>query len=390
MTAETTTENLLHRELLARVADEGGMTFADYMAQALYHPRYGYYMTNQARIGKEGDFYTSSNVHSLFGGLIARQLHQMWQLLGEEEFTIAEQGPGEAYLSSDILDALAEQFPDCYARIRYRLVEHSELARDRQKERLARHLTRVDWCSLDDLAGMQGCFLSNELIDAFPVHLIEMGEKGPQEVYVVAQDGQLSEELRPPSTPEIERYFRWLGVWPAVGNRAEVNLSGVDWMRRIGDLLRRGFVLTIDYGYPANELYAPWRREGTLLCYHRHQTNENPYQHVGRQDITAHIDFTALEKSGLDVGLETLFLGEQYRFLMGLGFVEALIELQAKTDDPQEAQALRLTLKNLILPDSGMGGTFKVLIQGKGVSDAKLLCQRQMNELPLPGEGVFP
>jgi SAM-dependent MidA family methyltransferase len=158
-------------------------------------------------------------------------------------------------------------------------------------------------------------------------------------------------------------------------------------MQEVGRLLGRGFALTVDYGYPAAELYAPWRRNGTLMCYHRHSSGENPYRHVGCQDITAHIDFTALQRAGEEVGLVPLWFGEQYRFLLSLGFVEALIELQAREPDEKNARALRLTLKNLILPDGGMGETFKVLIQGKGVGSPELLCARPLRSIPLPPAG---
>ncbi len=367
-----------------RIGEAGGITFAEYMEHCLYHPEYGYYMSPRVRIGKPGDFYTSSSVHSLFGRLLARQVAEMWELLGKKSFTVAEQGPGEAHLCQDILDALAEEAPQCYAQLRYRLVELNPHNRQRQKERLSRHLDRVDWCALDDLAGMEGCFLSNELVDAMPVHLVEKLDGKLQEVFVVEQAGELSEELRKPSTPHIAEHLLRLGAGPYEGNRAEVNLHAGNWMRQVSALMARGFVLTIDYGYPANELYAPFRRNGTLMCYHRHTTNENPYQHIGCQDLTAHVDFTALEQFGSAVGLEPLFFGEQYRFLMGLGFVEALMELQAKERDPQKAMALRMTLKNLILPEGGMGELFKVLVQGKGVGKPDLLCCRRISDLPVP------
>jgi SAM-dependent MidA family methyltransferase len=155
-------------------------------------------------------------------------------------------------------------------------------------------------------------------------------------------------------------------------------------MRKVGGLLRRGFVVTIDYGYPAAELYAPFRRGGTLMCYHRHRAVEDPYQRVGSQDMTAHVDFSALQIAGGEAGLETLYFGEQYRFLLGLGFVEELMALQAGESDPRRAQALRLTLKNLIMPEGGMGETFKVLVQGKDVGHPELLCARRLSELPVP------
>jgi len=371
-----------------RIAEAGGaIPFADFMALCLYHPQYGYYMAPRDRIGREGDFFTSSSVHALFGRLIARQLRQMWELLGGGSFVVAEQGAGEGHLALDILNAVREESPDFYEQLHYHLVEISTDNRARQAQQLAGHSERVGWCALEELAGMEGCILSNELADAFPVHLVEKRDGELREVYTVNGEDGFAEELHPLSTPAIAEHFRWLGVSPTEGNRAEVNLQAVGWIRDLGRLLKRGFVLTVDYGYPAAELYAPWRRNGTLMCYHRHTSSDNPYQQVGCQDITAHVDFTALQRAGEEAGLQPIWFGEQYRFLLGLGFVEALLELQARETDEKSARALRLTLKNLILPDGGMGETFKVLIQGKDVGSPELLCARPLRSLPLPPAG---
>ncbi|MBE0598104.1 MAG: SAM-dependent methyltransferase [Desulfuromonadales bacterium] len=367
-----------------RIADAGGIPFVDYMELCLYHPQHGYYMTERPRIGRQGDFFTSSSVHAAFGRLLARQLRQMWEILGEGEFTVAEQGAGEGHLCLDILDAIAEEAPEFYRHLRYRLVEIGPASRGRQGDLLHRHRQRVDWCSLKELAGMQGCFLSNELVDAFPVHLLEKRDGELREVYVVEHGGQFGEELRPPSTPRLADHFRWLGIGPVEGNRAEANLEAVRWLHQVASVVARGFVLTIDYGYPAGELYAPFRRNGTLMCYSRHTATDDPYRLVGCQDITAHIDFTALQRAGEEDGLQTLYFGEQYRFLLALGFVEQLLELQAREADEQKARALRMSLKNLILPDGGMGETFKVLVQGKGVGEPSLHCARSLRDLPLP------
>jgi SAM-dependent MidA family methyltransferase len=375
----------LAEEIRARIAEAGGITFAEYMTLCLYHPQYGYYMAPRQRIGKTGDFYTSASVHPMFGELVAGQLAQMWELLGGGAFTIAEQGPGEGHLALDILDAVQSRYPDFYRQLHYRLVEVSPDGRQRQQEILARHHPQLDWCQLDALQGMQGCLLSNELVDAFPVHLVEKRGGELQEVYVVTgEQGGFAEELRPLSTPLLRDHLALVGCEPAEGNRAEVNLQAGSWMRQVAGLLHRGFVLTVDYGYPATELYAPHRRGGTLMCYHRHTAGEDPYRLVGEQDITAHVDFTLLERAGAQAGLEPLYFGEQYRFLMGLGFVEALMERQAREPDERRAAALRMTLKNLILPEQGMGETFKVLVQGKGVGHPQLLCARPIRDLPLP------
>lgn len=374
----------LKEEISELIKRQGPISFARFMELCLYHPKFGYYTSPRTRIGKQGDFFTSSSVHSLFGRLIARQIVQLWQLMGRGAFQLVEQGAGEGYLALDLLDALADEAPELYRCLDYRIVEVSDDHCRRQREKLGRHLAagRVSWCSYEDLTPFRGCFLTNELVDAFPVHIVEKQKGELQEVMVDWRDGCFVEALQPLSEPGLSGYFE---DQPLVeGNRAEVNLAAGAWMERVGGLIEQGAVLTIDYGYPAEELLAPWRRAGTLLCYHRHSSSDNPYQHIGCQDMTAHINFTQLEAAGRRAGLETLYFGEQYRFLMGLGFLEELIRLQATETDPKRAQALRMTLKNLIMPDGGMGESFKVLIQAKGLEPAELLCARPIRDIGVP------
>lgn len=367
----------LHRQAQA----VGGIPFADFMAQALYHPQYGYYMAPRQRIGKSGDFFTSSSVTAVFGRLVARQLAEMAELLGDANFQVVEQGGGEGHLALDILDALAVEAPRLYSRLTYTLIEVSQDNRQRQAGNLAAHAERLVWADENDWTIASGCFLSNELVDAFPVHVVEKHAGALQEVFVVSHDDAFVEELRAASNPLLAGHFAWLGCGPVEGNRAEVNLAAPAWLRGVARRITRGFVLTIDYGYPAQELYALHRRAGTLMCYHRHQADDNPYERVGEKDITAHVDFTALRKAGDEVGLATLWFGEQYRFLLGLGFFEELVRLEAAAPTEKEARALRLTLKNLILPDAGMGETFKVLVQGKNVGTPRLLCSRSLDAI---------
>ena len=358
------------------------MGFAEFMDQALYHPQYGYYMRARERIGKAGDFFTSSSVDALFGRLIARQLMEMDRLLPGDVFQIVEQGAGEGHLALDILDTLSSEAVDLYDRLRYTLVEVSRNNRDRQAATLAGHTEKIAWSDERSWTIQSGCFLSNELVDAFPVHVVEKRAGRLKDVYVTSDGHVFTEELREADS-RLSDYFAWLGCEPIEGNRAEANLLAPVWMRSVGERIGQGFVLTIDYGYPSAELYAPFRRTGTLMCYHRHQADENPYDKVGDKDITAHIDFSALQKAGLEVGLETVWFGEQYRFLLGLGFFEELVRLEAAAADEKEARALRMTLKNLILPEAGMGETFKVLVQGKQVGTPELLCSRSPATLTL-------
>lgn len=376
---------VLQKSILA----QGPLSFAAFMESCLYHPQYGYYMGARQRIGREGDFFTSSSVHAIFGQLIAKQLHQMWEILGcPADFIVAEQGAGTGHIALDILTALQADYPDFYSKLRYCIVEISEDNRFRQRELLVSHQARVSWCEQSDLSGMVGCYLSNELVDAFPVHLVEKREGKLLEVCVSVAHGTFYEILQEPTTEALSAYLKWVGVELADGNRAEINLAAPSWLSNVAGLLQRGFVLTIDYGYLASELFAPWRTSGTLMCYYQHTTDDNPYIRIGEQDLTTHVDFSALIKAGEESGLQKLFYGDQCKFLLGLGFVDALLQAQASAVDPHHAQALRLTLKNLILPEGGMGEIFKVLIQGKGVEAANLLCARSLRDLPLPVSGV--
>jgi SAM-dependent MidA family methyltransferase len=382
-TTSTRSDTPLVALLRDQIDAAGGIPFVDFMAQALYQPQYGYYMCARDRIGKAGDFFTSSSVNALFGRLLARQLAEMAGLLGDGAFQIVEQGAGEGHLALDVLDALADEAPALYGRTSYTLIEVSADNRVRQAQLLAAHRDRVNWCDDEAWRIEAGCFLSNELVDAFPVRLIEKRDGELQEVFVINTPDGFAEELRPLTGPSVSEHFDWLGIAPLEGNRCEVNLAAPDWMCRLSERLGRGFVLTIDYGYPAEELYAPHRRAGTLMCYQRHRADDNPYDRVGEKDITAHVDFTALQKAGAGAGLQTLWFGEQYRFLLGLGFFEELVRMEAAASDEREARALRLTLKNLVMPEAGMGETFKVLVQGKGVGAPQLSCSRPISAIPL-------
>lgn len=380
--ADITEKTRLAEFLLGRIRSRGEMTFASFMEAALYEPDLGYYTSPGRKVGAEGDFYTSMNVHSAFGRLIAQQICQFWQLLGSPaSFTVAEAGAGGGQLAQDILDAISEENQALYGALIYRLIEKEPSLKDAQAERLVQHADRLAWSSPDELAqgelSFTGCIISNELFDAMPVHIVEMTDEGLKEVYVGADADGFRERLAAPSTPELAAYLQRFEVSLMRGQRGEINLVAPEWITAAAGALERGFVLTIDYGYLTEELYTPQRRNGTLLCYHKHSTSENPYILVGEQDITTHINFSQLMEAGNDAGLATVWFGEQYRFLLGVGLVEELIRLEATAKTEQEKLKHRLALKKLMLPEGGMGDTFKVLIQGKGVENPQLLCMRK-------------
>jgi len=230
---------------------------------------------------------------------------------------------------------------------------------------------------------VEGCFLSNELVDAFPVHQVIFDRGNLKEIYVTQDHGQLKEQWGKLSDLRIVSYFQSMGITLQEGQRAEVNLKALDWMEKVARCLKKGFVLTIDYGYLAKELYGSHRREGTLLCYTQHQTSENPYERLGEQDITSHVNFTGLIQKGEEVGLRFTGLVPQYQFLIALGLLQEMESLGREMPE-MDALQLRLSLKHLIEPEMGMGEVFKVLIQHKGIDQPQLDGLRDLNSIPWP------
>lgn len=376
---ETVDDRALRTILLQRIKEKGSITFAEFMSACLYEPGLGYYTSPGRKVGAEGDFYTSSNVHRVFGRLIAREIVRMWQTMGEpDNFQIVEAGAGNGRLAADVMDGVCELSPKLYSTVTCRLIEAEPSLAETQARMLAPHSSRLAWSSPAELSsgslGITGCIYSNELVDALPVHLVEMTGEGLQEVMVAAEEDRFREILAPTSTPELEHFFAVRGITLAPGQRAEVRLAADGWVKGVAASLERGFVMTIDYGYLAAELYGRMRMNGTLLCYYRHQLEEDPYIRVGLQDITTHVDFSSLIQVGETAGLHKIWYGEQYRFLMATGMMEEMMALEARPLPEEQRLKDRLALKKLMLPDGGMGDTFKVLVQGKNVGTPDLLC----------------
>jgi SAM-dependent MidA family methyltransferase len=362
----------VHQIISDEIREKGPLTFARFMEICLYDPQFGYYSSGRAGRGREGDYYTSPTVHPVFGALLGKQLAQMWQLLGEGAFEIVEMGGGEGYLCLDVLDYLQGNELQFYDLLRYRMVEISPVCIEKQKELLSPHRAKITWDSVADMGAMEieGCFLSNELVDAFPVHRVVVEKGELKEIYVDSDKEQFFEVQSDPSTPELEAYFQRLGITLAEGQRAEVNLKALQWLDSVSQGLKRGFVITIDYGYPAQELFSSHRRDGTFMCYRGHRALSDPYSHLGLQDMTSHVDLTSLINWGEGCGLELTGVVPQYRFLLALGILEEAARV-GEGRESWEAMNERLTLKHLILP-GGMGETFKVLIQHKGIERPQL------------------
>ncbi|MCW6037817.1 class I SAM-dependent methyltransferase [Spirulina subsalsa FACHB-351] len=353
------------------------LTFADYMNLVLYHPQSGYYSTGIPTIGRQGDFFTSSHLGADFGELLAQQILQIWDILGHPHpFQLLEMGAGTGQCAGDILRFISTNSPDLLQSLQYLIIETSAKLIRQQKEQLSGYLAqgiRVEWHSWESLPdhSLRGCCFSNEFIDAFPVHQVTVQGGELQEIYVTLEEGKLTEVIGELSTPMIQEYFELLDInllastYPE-NYRTEVNLAALDWLKTLSRKLKQGYVITIDYGYSASQYYHPQRNNGTLQCYYQHHRHSNPYVNLGHQDITAHVNFTALEKWGELLGLKTLGFTKQALFLMALGLGERLAALSGGDWGIMEVLQRRDALHQLMNPD-GLGG-FGVLVQGKGLT----------------------
>jgi len=364
------------------------MTVAAFMELALYHAELGYYARAARRSGRAGDFFTSVDVGPLFGELLEVQLEEMWRLLAanplqspipnpRSPFDLVEAGAGSGRLAADILRAAKRRDPECYDSIRLHLVEASAAARAAQRETLGEVGERLA-ASTDTLpSSFQGALVANELLDALPTHQVVMREDGLREVYVAAQSpasvGSRQSALHliegPPSTPALQAYLDRLGVALEPEWRVEINLRAVEWVRDAARRLARGFMILIDYGHDAAELYSATHSLGTLTSYAAHraegaESSSAPawLQRPGERDITAHVDFTSVRAAAEAEGMTTIGFLDQTYFLLGL--------LQQSAIDPQSA-IRNPQLKTLILP-GGLGSTQKVLLLGKGVGSPPL------------------
>lgn len=359
--------NLLEQKIIDRINTKGPIPFEAFMEMALYEPGLGYYASENTDIGKAGDFFTSQHLHPVFGAMIGRQLEEMWEILGRPSvFHAVELGAGTGLLCMDIMNYLRGKA--LFDALAYVIVEINPFLRDKQEKLLHAYSGKLTWVSsFRELSAIEGCVLSNELPDAFPVHLVEMDEE-LKEIYVAFADGHFTEIKGQLSTDSLSGYLREFSIELPAGYRTEINLRIKDWLASSSEILSKGFILTIDYGYPAQEYYSEERNRGTLLCYYRHQVNENPYQNMGVQDITAHVNFSSLKKWGEELGLKTLGFCNQGAFFVSLGIDRVMGELFTNTSDYLFEIA---KIKRLILPGT-IGETHKVMIQYKGTDNPNL------------------
>lgn len=345
--------------------------FRDYMELCLYHPTFGYYCRDTIKVGKEGDFYTSASIGTIMGEVAGRFFARL--LSGPEAeggaVAISEWGGGSGRMAGQILDAIAERSPDVYDRLRYVMVEISPFHRMLQQEELKRHpnvlhMTPDEW--LNNVPACNRIVFSNELLDAFPVHRITKRNGIGYEVYVEWDDG--AERLRERLVPLSEEhpaaaYMKREGIVLKEGQLAEINIQAVEWVRAVCQAMRQGTLVTVDYGDIAEELYAAHRMNGTLMCYRKHQAFDDPYRFPGEQDMTSHVDFSAIVRAGTEIGFSESSLRTQKQFLIDEGVMELLCEHDGR--DPFSPAARRnRAIRQLLISDQ-MSELFKVLVQTK-------------------------
>jgi len=369
------------------------------MQICLYDPSHGYYSANAEQFGKAGDFYTSSDVHAVFGRLLARQFDEIWQALDRPpEIEILELGPGRGLFARDVLDWSDKKFPDFFASLTYTLQESSPALRARLQETLREHLDTGRVAVPEERPSLAQRFsagesgdsdqvpegrptgpfrtlapgvplivFANEFFDALPVEILSAHGK----LHIAVENNRLRETWLPPLAQELEFLDRY-GVHPEGGERIEVPILAQNWVRQIASSIARGrlLIVIIDYGYTRNEQLSG-RHRGTLMAYRHHSASPDPYQAPGEQDLTAHVNFTALVARCEQAGMRCEKLLTQSQFLMGIGEKNQFADAFEDCRVPQERAKVALQLKHLVTPE-GMGENFRVLIASRGIDPRKV------------------
>ncbi len=361
----------LRQIIEGEIRRNGPIPFSRYMELCLYHPQHGYYSRHAGQFGKAGDFYTSSDVHAVFGRLLARQFEQMWRALDiPARLDIVELGPGRGLFARDVLDWSKKKFPEFFDAVRYILLESSPALREALGQRLQEHIAagkasvRESLETGDALTGASTIVFANEFFDALPVDVVD--HRG--ELRVDVHDGRFVETFVPPA-PELLEFLDRYSVRPQEHERVEACSAALRWMERIAGRIELGFAVLIDYGYTRGEQVAG-RHRGTVMAYRQHTASDDPYAAPGEQDITAHVNFTALQTAGEAAGLLGLGLLTQSQFLMGIGEENQFTDAFEDCRMPQEQAKVALQLKHLVTP-AGMGESFQVLVMGRGVEKEK-------------------
>ena len=361
----------LRRKIEEEIRQRGPLPFSRYMEMCLYHPELGYYAAHTQQFGKAGDFYTSSDVHAVFGRLLARQFEEMWRALGSPAaLQIVELGPGRGLFAQDVLEWSEKKFPEFFRPVRYLLVEASPALRQRLAEILARHIQAGKagiYSSIEELPKQfpaPTIVFANEFFDALPVEVVSDGG----ELRIACEQGGFVESFVPATAATLEFLDRY-SVHPEAGERVEAAPAAQQHMRAIANRIGSGFVIVIDYGYTREEQLAG-RHRGTVTAFRRHAISASPYQAPGEQDITAHVNFTALAVMARALGLAAFPLVTQSQFLVGIGEDTQFSDAFEDCRLPQEQAKVALQLKHVATP-AGMGDFFHVLVLARAVEKEK-------------------
>jgi SAM-dependent MidA family methyltransferase len=358
--------NWLRPKIEQEIRERGPIPFSRYMELCLYDLEFGYYSRTAAQFGKAGDFYTSSDVHAVFGRLLARQFDEMWRVLGSpEHIMLKELGPGRGLFAQDVLDWSEKRFPDFFRALRYVLDERSPALRQRIEETLSRHFEsgKAACCSGNDVSAPNIVF-ANEFFDALPVEVVS----SQGSLRIDLRDGRLVETWVLFSPEELEFLDRY-SIHPESEERVEAPIQAQQHMNTAAQL-ERGFVMVIDYGYTRDEQLAG-RHRGTLKAIRRHSVGANPYEAPGEQDITADVNFTGLAAVAERQGMRVQKLITQSQFLLGIGEANEFADAFEECRLPQERAKVALQLKHLVTP-AGMGESFHVLVASKGVDQERV------------------
>ncbi len=349
------------KKIKEEIEREGAISFERFMEMALYFPGYGYYMKESSPWGEKGDYYTGPQLHRFFGAVVAVQIKEFWDLMGRpEKFVVVEGGPGDGTLAFDLLSYLRDYEENLFFRLFYILLERNPYLEMVQREKLKDFKNLLWFRDLTGLPEFSGVFISNELFDSFPVKRVKM-EDDLKEIYVTLNLDKFT-EITKPAEKDVKEYFSRFSVSLKKGFVTEVCLKMRDFVEKLSFKLKEGFVYTIDYGYTAKEYFADERSKGTLLCYYKHTFHENPYINIGDQDITAHVNFSALQIWGEESNLRTIGFAPLGTYIVSLGIEGAL----------EKVFKMGLFLKDFLkiknfLVSQGFGESHKVLVQSKGI-----------------------
>jgi SAM-dependent MidA family methyltransferase len=354
--------------LRQRIRHEGPITFYEWMNAALYDPEEGYYCRDdREKWGRAGDYRTSPERSPLYAATFARYFAHRYAALGSPtQWTIVESGAGGGHFAETVLQTLQDRSPDVFAATRCVIDEFSADARLRMKDRLARFGERVEFKSLADLGTLNPAVIfANELLDAFPVHRVIMRGDSLHEFYVdLNESGNFEWLIGEPSLAAKDN-FTQLGIQLEDGQIAEVNPGIKKWIQLASGKLKRGYLIIVDYGSEASELYsASERPKGTLRAIHAHRLAENILARIGEQDLTTSIDWTLVKKLEQENGFAAIAFERQDKFLLKADLLEELEQRVLETHSEAEKLRLRTSAREMILP-GGMGESFQVLVAEK-------------------------